>query len=89
MAGIRVAIKLYPSIPERYDKEKPMASIRRHILSWNKCDVCGRFISYTDFAEGNAVRKLVSPDSDLSTESWETLCPMHANQPDTHIVRQS
>ena len=44
---------------------------------WNRCDICGKFISYNDFENG-AIRKLIEPDSDYSTECWETLCRIHA-----------
>jgi len=40
---------------------------------WNKCDECGKFISYKDFGKG-ATRKLASVDSDFSREAYETLC---------------
>lgn len=39
-----------------------------------KCDVCGRFISYEDIESGAAVHKITSPDSALSSESYETIC---------------
>lgn len=45
---------------------------------WNRCDVCGKFISLNDFAEGLAKRRLVEPDSYLTIETWETLCEEHA-----------
>jgi len=44
---------------------------------WNKCDVCGRFISYEDFAYGTATNTLVTPESLTTYETWETLCPKH------------
>lgn len=44
---------------------------------WNRCDVCGRFISMEDFDEGYAVRRLVYPDSHLTCEEYETLCAKH------------
>jgi hypothetical protein len=44
---------------------------------WNRCDVCGRFISIRDFSRG-AVRLLITPDSYRSREEWETLCVEHA-----------
>lgn len=49
---------------------------------WNRCDVCGRFISLMDFGTGGAVRRLVTPDSDRSGEEWETLCDRHAENGD-------
>lgn len=45
--------------------------------TWNKCDVCGRFISMIDFDSGKAVRRMTTPDSDYSTEDYETLCRQH------------
>jgi len=39
---------------------------------WNRCDECGRFISYADFANKRAFRVLVTPDSLLSREEWWT-----------------
>jgi hypothetical protein len=46
---------------------------------WNRCDVCGRFIAYADFADG-AARVLLTPQSDLSEETFETLCKDHAHE---------
>ena len=43
---------------------------------WNKCDVCGRFIAIDDFGRG-AVRLLVTPDSEFTKETYETLCRLH------------
>jgi hypothetical protein len=48
-------------------------------ITWNKCDQCGRFISFNDFIEGNAIRKIILPDSDYSIETFCTLCPKHRN----------
>ena len=45
---------------------------------WNRCDVCGQFISFDDFAEGIAIRKLDTPDSEFTKESYETLCKEHS-----------
>jgi hypothetical protein len=43
---------------------------------WNRCDVCGKFISMDDFDHG-AVRELKTPSSDWSMEEFETLCKEH------------
>jgi len=43
---------------------------------WNRCDVCGKFISMDDFDHG-AVRELVYPDSEFTRETFETLCKEH------------
>lgn len=51
--------------------------IKRHHEPWNRCDVCGRFISFNDFDCGNAVRKMITPDSHLSHEDYMTLCETH------------
>jgi hypothetical protein len=40
---------------------------------WNRCDVCGKFISMSDFPSP-ATRNLVYPDSELTKETWETFC---------------
>lgn len=37
-----------------------------------KCDVCGRFISYEDVIKKLAIHYMVTPDSDWSSEEWET-----------------
>ena len=44
---------------------------------WNKCDKCGRFISFEDFDNGSAIRVLVTPDSEFTAETYETLCKEH------------
>lgn len=41
---------------------------------WNRCDYCGKFISFSDLDSGKASRKLVTPDSYLSKEEYETVC---------------
>jgi hypothetical protein len=46
---------------------------------WNRCDACGRFIAMEDFDRG-AVRTLVYPDSELTRETWKTLCRIHARR---------
>jgi hypothetical protein len=47
---------------------------------WNKCDVCGRFISFNDFEKGLAKRTMSAPDSAYSSESHETLCKNHTHE---------
>ncbi len=47
------------------------------------CDVCGQFISYADLDSGKATHEMLSPDSDVSSEEWETLCPKHKKELDT------
>jgi len=39
-----------------------------------KCDVCGKFISYKDIESGVADRRLLTPDSEFTAETYETLC---------------
>jgi hypothetical protein len=48
--------------------------------TWNRCDVCGKFIAMDDFDNG-AVRDLVYPDSEFTRETWKTLCKKHAPEP--------
>lgn len=40
-----------------------------------QCDCCGRFIAFDDIQAGRAMHKMVTPDSDVSSETWETICP--------------
>jgi hypothetical protein len=44
---------------------------------WNRCDICGRFIPFDDFKNGLAINEMITPDSDISSESWQTLCREH------------
>jgi hypothetical protein len=46
---------------------------------WNRCDVCGQFIAMHWFDCGKAKRELVYPDSEFTQETWDTLCPKHAD----------
>lgn len=41
------------------------------------CDICGQFISLVDLESGAASCKLITPDSDYSTEEYEVLCKEH------------
>lgn len=41
-------------------------------MTWNRCDVCGRFIGMKEFEQGAAIRNLVTPDSWYSDEEYET-----------------
>ena len=45
---------------------------------WNRCDECGRFISYHDFFVGSATHTEITPESLLTFETWETLCKKHS-----------
>jgi hypothetical protein len=63
-------------IEHRYFEEVIM------IDTWNRCDVCGKFIALDDFDNG-AIRELITPDSHLSSEEWETLCKKHADKNST------
>lgn len=51
-----------------------LAATNKH---WNKCNVCGRFISYEDLTTGAALRELETPDTHFSRETYITLCPEH------------
>ena len=42
-----------------------------------KCEVCGRFIPYADLDSGAARHRMVTPDSHLTSEEWETTCKDH------------
>ena len=46
-------------------------------MKWFRCDVCGRFISIKDIQSGKASNIMILPDSELSKEIYETLCPKH------------
>ena len=46
-----------------------------------KCQVCGRFISFDDIESGKARHIMVTPDSHVSYEEWETLCPKGITPP--------
>lgn len=45
---------------------------------WNKCDICGKIIPLEDFETG-AIRQMITPDSDKSSEEYETLCREHGH----------
>ena len=40
-------------------------------IKWNRCNICGRFISYKDFVNGKAVNKLITPSSLFTDESYD------------------
>ena len=42
--------------------------------TWNRCDCCGKFISYADFASEEALRVLIFPDSHFTEETYKTVC---------------
>ncbi len=44
---------------------------------WNRCDICGRYIPLTDLDSGKANRRMVTPDTAFTSESYETLCKEH------------
>ena len=54
---------------------RKVMKIKRNI--WNRCDVCGKFISCKDFLCHKALRVIESVDSCYSTESYITLCKTH------------
>ncbi len=45
--------------------------------TWNKCEVCGRFIPYSDIDKGAAIHRELEPSSHFGPEKWETLCKLH------------
>ena len=67
------------------------AMVRRKRYLWNKCQECGRLISYSDIETGKAINRMITPDSDVSYESWETLCRDHykPNKPDSATKERS
>lgn len=52
-----------------------------------RCDVCGHFISYQSIDSGAARRQLITPDSDFTTETLETLCSKHVVRGVEHGAR--
>ncbi len=52
---------------------------------WNRCDICGRFISLEDFDSGKANRRMVTPDTAFTCEDYETLCKEHYKAPNAVI----
>lgn len=46
---------------------------------WNRCDVCGQFVSYEAIADGKAKHRLLTPETEFTSETWETLCERHAD----------
>jgi hypothetical protein len=61
---------LYRDINGRLHKNPPLVFDSMKAT----CDVCGKFISFNDLCNRDAVHNMVSPDSDYSEETWETLC---------------
>ena len=46
--------------------------------SWRfQCDICGRFIPIEHLVSKLALRKLLTPDSEYTMETYETLCQEH------------
>lgn len=45
---------------------------------WNqmpiKCDICGQFVSIQSLIDGEAIRKLITPDTYFTSEEYETVC---------------
>jgi len=39
-----------------------------------RCDMCGQFISSLDVQSGDALWRMIYPDSDLTSETWEGVC---------------
>ena len=42
-----------------------------HII---KCQRCGKFIKHVDIESGKATMRMITPDSEVSYETFETLC---------------
>lgn len=45
--------------------------------TWNRCEVCGQFISDSDFSAGKASNIMILPESLTTVETFETLCSKH------------
>jgi len=68
------------STPERPTLREAAMTMKSHDgndTSWNRCDVCGRFIALGAFVAGKAEPRLIYPASELTCETWETLCEAH------------
>ena len=52
----------------------------REDLFWNRCDICGRFIGLSDFESVKANRRMDTPDTAFTAETYETLCARHNNR---------
>lgn len=42
--------------------------------TWNRCDYCGQFIAMIEFEKGRAKRTMLTPDSEFTAETYETIC---------------
>ncbi len=80
--------------PITSDRARELASARwakyramKGVKAWNRCDVCGQFIPISDFDNG-ASRKMITPDSDRSSEDYETLCKIHSKPTTTEGVNK-
>ena len=60
---------------KRKPRDNPVAS--KAISGWNRCDICGKYISISDFDSGLAEHILVTPDSEYTSEEYETSCRIH------------
>ena len=47
--------------------------MRKHDM-WNRCSKCGRFIPVDAFEDNTAIRRMITPDSEFTMETWENLC---------------
>lgn len=47
---------------------------RKWAGGWNRCQECGRLISFADLESGAARHELVNPSAYGTDETWETLC---------------
>jgi hypothetical protein len=54
-----------------------LAALKRYINQSLRCVECGRFVAYEDIIEGRAVHKLITPESLITHERFETLCKKH------------
>ena len=39
-----------------------------------KCDFCGKFIKFQDIVDGLSYNRMITPESDISYETFESSC---------------
>ncbi len=44
------------------------------LRNWSYCDECGRYIPMLDYENETAYREMVTPDTDFTMETYETIC---------------
>jgi hypothetical protein len=54
---------------------------------WNRCDECGKFISYEDFSSKQARVSYLQPSSEFGDEEIEILCAKCAGKDRHESIR--